>query len=253
MSSYNDIEIQACKKIIDWLDINKPHASTIYGCEGVVVSNNITPEMLIDRIKEQIPGFEIKPDETQPLPELSSKFEKPVRLISVSGISGAGKTTSGNILSSYGFKPIAFADSLKDVIAYLFSIPRQDLEGDDHESRLKRLSPLSYAPNYCIKRILQLMGTNVIRYFDDSIWFNHLLKRMDSYKIVVTDARYENEVKFISSLGGKPIRIDREIADLSVPEHSSEAQLPDHLFYKIFTNDETINDLEDKLYLEFVY
>lgn len=253
MTSYNDIEIQACKKVIDWLDINKPHASTIYGCEGVVVSNNITPEMLIDRIKDQIPYFEIKPDENQPLPKLSSNFEKPVRLISISGRSGAGKTTAGNFFKQYYFKTIAFADSLKDIVAYLFSIPRQDLEGDDHESRLKRLSPLSYAPAYCIKRVLQLMGTNVIRYFDDTIWLTHLLKRMDHHRIIVTDARYENEIRFISSLNGQTIRIDRKVTDLSVPEHSSEVQLPEHLFYSIIDNDMEIADLEEKLYSLFIY
>ena len=58
-------------------------------------------------------------------------------IIGLCGAQGSGKDTVANILvSKYGFVRISFATALKDVVAILFSWPREMLEGDTPESRI---------------------------------------------------------------------------------------------------------------------
>jgi hypothetical protein len=60
-------------------------------------------------------------------------------IIGLCGAQGSGKDTVANILiSEYGFVKLTFASTLKDVVAILFSWPRDLLEGLTEESRLWR-------------------------------------------------------------------------------------------------------------------
>lgn len=58
-------------------------------------------------------------------------------IIGLCGAQGAGKDTVGEILiNEYGFHKLSFASALKDMLAALFSWPRELLEGDTEESRI---------------------------------------------------------------------------------------------------------------------
>lgn len=57
-------------------------------------------------------------------------------IIGLVGLIGSGKSTTASILEEeYDFTPIAFADSLKDVLSAVFSWDRTLLEGTNKSSR----------------------------------------------------------------------------------------------------------------------
>lgn len=140
-------------------------------------------------------------------------------IIGISGFIGSGKDTVANYLvDNYGFEKDSFATTLKDIVAILFSWPRDLLEGNTKESRLwreqvdhwwaKELGIDNFTPRYA----LQLLGTNVLRkHFNEDIWLLTLKRRMENRKIIISDARFPNELHFIKKLGGKLIEVDGNV------------------------------------------
>lgn len=154
-------------------------------------------------------------------------------LISLSGVRGSGKDTIANhLVKEYGFKALSWADSLKDALSAIFGWDRAMLEGNNPQDRRKRSLPdewwekkLNWYNNPLYKEkhqrftpllAMTYVGTDIFRhYFDDNIWVNSLLKKIDNYprkaNIVVKDTRYPNEIEslkdkgafFITSLRGE--------------------------------------------------
>jgi len=139
-------------------------------------------------------------------------------LIGLLGRIDSGKgTVADELVNTYGFSQDSFAAALKDITAILFNWDRTMLEGNTPESREAREQVDSFwaeklcIPNFTPRLALQLLGTDVFRnHFHQDIW---VLSVMARYKkgdnVVISDARFPNEVQIIRDLGGRIIQVDR--------------------------------------------
>lgn len=140
-------------------------------------------------------------------------------IITISGWIGSGKDTVAQYLQShYDYKSISFAASLKDAISNIFGWDRDLLEGRTVESRRWRecvdvwWADRLNIPHLTPRWILQYWGTEVCRQgFHDEIWIASLENKLRKYShnVVISDARFPNELSVIKKLGGKSLRIVR--------------------------------------------
>ena len=140
------------------------------------------------------------------------------KIIGLMGFSGVGKDTAADILiEKHGYKKVAFADSLKDVVSAVFKWPRDLLEGKGKESREWRNKVDEYwskelgfviTPRIALEKI----GTDLFReHFDPNIWTLSTKKDIiiSSQDIIITDVRFQEEASLIKSLGGTLISIEK--------------------------------------------
>jgi len=144
-------------------------------------------------------------------------------IIGIVGHIGSGKDTVGNFITqSVGItgRTDSFAAPLKDLCSSIFGWPRHLLEGNTMESREFRETPDIFwtrktgIDNFTPRLALQLVGTDVLRdHFHNDIWINSLEYRLrkisDSDTVVVTDARFTNELDIIKHLCGTIIWVQR--------------------------------------------
>lgn len=142
-------------------------------------------------------------------------------VIGLVGFIGSGKDTVANILLENSCTRDSFAAPLKDLLSSVFGWPRELLEGDTTESRDFRETPDMFwsrklgIPNFTPRLALQLVGTDVMRdHFHKDIWLNSLEYRMRCKEsqgrcVVISDARFKNELTLIKSMGGKIIWVQR--------------------------------------------
>ncbi len=144
-------------------------------------------------------------------------------IIGIVGHMGSGKDTVGNFITeSLGSLSCSdsFAAPLKDLVSNIFGWPRYLLEGDTIESREFRETPDIFwtrktgIDHFTPRLALQLMGTDVLRdHFHNDIWINSLEYRLrkvpESKTVVVTDARFTNELDIIKQLCGTIIWVQR--------------------------------------------
>lgn len=142
-------------------------------------------------------------------------------IIGIVGHIGSGKDTVGNIITQHTQgRRDSFAAPLKDLCANIFGWERHLLEGDTIESREFRETPDIFwtrktgIDNFTPRLALQLMGTDVLRdHFHSDIWINSLEYRMrkvpSDKTVVITDARFTNELDLIKHLCGQIIWVQR--------------------------------------------
>ncbi len=189
-------------------------------------------------------------------------------LIGLVGFIGSGKGTVGDILEQRGFEKDSFAKPLKDACASIFGWPREYLEGDTEVSRKWREKPddfwsEKFGYKFSPRLALQLMGTEAGRnVFHPDIWVISLLNRSAGKNVVVTDVRFQNEIKHIQMNGGYVVRIVRgedppwfqKLSELKVQSerdafmqkrdvHQSEWDWVGTTFAHVIRNDSTLNEL----------
>jgi hypothetical protein len=139
-------------------------------------------------------------------------------IIGVTGFIGSGKDTVADYLCTFhGYKRVSFASSLKDAVSAVFGWDRSYLEGSTKASRYwrerkdewwsERLG-MEITPRW----VLQYWGTEVCRNgFHQDIWVASVENklRQTNENIVITDCRFENEIKSIKSIGGITLRVNR--------------------------------------------
>lgn len=142
-------------------------------------------------------------------------------VIGLIGFIGSGKDTVASRLIEQGAIRDSFATPLKDLTASVFGWPRNLLEGDTIESRDFRETPDMFwsrklgIPNFTPRLALQLVGTDVMRnHFHTDIWLSSLEYRLMQYNsspttVVISDARFRNELSLIKQMGGKVIWVQR--------------------------------------------
>jgi hypothetical protein len=139
-------------------------------------------------------------------------------LIGLLGRIDSGKgTVAKELVNTYGFRQDSFASTLKDATAALFNWDRAMLEGDTPESREAREQVDVFwaekldIPNFTPRLALQLIGTDVFRnHFHQDIWILSVMARYkDDENVVISDARFPNEVEAIREMGGRIIQVDR--------------------------------------------
>lgn len=195
------------------------------------------------------------------------------KLIGIVGFIGAGKDTAGQaLIDNFGFKKDSFAKSLKDVCASVFSWDRDLVDGTTAESRAWREEVDEFwakelnIPNFSPRLALQLIGTEVFRdNFNQDTWLLSVKARIakNDNNVVLTDCRFENEIRMIKDMGGSIIRVKRgedpdwmnlaknkEYAKLDEMRiHASEYNwvgMYNDIDFEI-TNDSTIEDLQENM------
>ena len=185
-------------------------------------------------------------------------------IIGLCGAQGSGKDTVANILiSEYGFIKLTFASTLKDVVAILFSWPRDLLEGLTEESRLWRENVDDFwseklsIPNFTPRKALQMIGTDLFRiHFNNDIWIsivenkiNTMLKNNPNTNIVISDCRFTNEFTLIKQFPDSHIIMILREKNKSINKlyHSSETEWVNYNFDAILQNDNSIDDLKPNI------
>ncbi len=139
-------------------------------------------------------------------------------LIGILGRMSSGKdTVAKELVETYGFRQDSFAATLKDITATIFGWDREMLSGSSPESRAFReevdewWSEKLGIPNFTPRLALQLLGTDVFRNnFHENIWVLSAMRRyQEGENVVISDARFPNEVQTIREMGGHIIRVDR--------------------------------------------
>ena len=141
-------------------------------------------------------------------------------IIGLTGFIGSGKDTVANMLCELGATQESFASPVKDVCASVFGWDRDLVEGDTIESRDFRETPDIFwtrklgIDNFTPRLALQLIGTEIMRdHFNSDIWISSLeyrLRKSSNDIIVISDARFQNELNLIKSMGGKVLTVVRE-------------------------------------------
>lgn len=139
-------------------------------------------------------------------------------LIGLTGPAGAGKTTlAKHLVERQEFFEVAFADPLKDMIAALFDVDREELEARylSAEAKEQPVAGIGMSPRY----LLQTLGTEWGRQLvHPDLWVMALHRRlawMENHlaegqrNVVVSDVRFENEAAMIRNAGGTVIRVKR--------------------------------------------
>lgn len=130
-------------------------------------------------------------------------------------------------------KHYAFASPLKEILVGLFNIPKESVYGTEEEKNAPTQYKWEDMPTkvkgksgYMSGReLLQYFGTDICRKMYSEVWTNRTItdiKNEESDLAVISDARFENEIKAVQAAGGKVIRLTRgETTD----GHSSETDL----------------------------
>ena len=136
-----------------------------------------------------------------------------MKLIGVIGPIGGGKDTIADyLIQRHGYKKLSFATRVKDVAAVAFGWERTLLEGDTLTSRAWREEVDAFW-NITPRQALQRIGTEMFRgHIADDFWLRIVEKQISESTakgIVITDCRFENEIRLIQRLGGTIIQVQR--------------------------------------------
>ena len=137
-------------------------------------------------------------------------------LIGLVGPIGSGKdTVAERLVTHHGYKRDSFAKSLKDAVSSMFNWNREMLEGNTTSSRHWREQPDKFWSKKMGKEVtprwvLQYFGTEVMRQgMYDAIWVDSVIGRYKGENTVVSDTRFQNEIKTIKAHGGKILLVKR--------------------------------------------
>lgn len=144
-------------------------------------------------------------------------------IIGVTGFAGAGKDTVGGILqANYGFKRLALADPIKDMLSVIGV--------DCHTRKTKD----EYNPRFYTspRRLMQTLGTEWAReMIHPDFWISILKDKMKeavARDYVITDIRMPNEAAWIRSVGQLWfVKRDSATAATHATEHGLASQRGD--------------------------
>lgn len=159
-----------------------------------------------------------------------------MNLIGITGFAGVGKDTLAEGLQLQGYRQYSFAGPLKAGCAELFGIPLDTFSNQDYKEEVHpywNISP---------RKIAQFVGTEFFRDqitkllpdLEQSFWISRLewelIQQYDSpdqVKVVISDVRFQDELDWIISKGGKIIHLTRPGRDgtVGLSNHRSESSL----------------------------
>jgi hypothetical protein len=187
-------------------------------------------------------------------------------LFGLNGFKGAGKDTIADYLvKEYDFTKLSFARLLKESAAALFGVPvdrweewkndpamevliQRNLNQEIGLARLRGEEPPLDLPHVrmTVREFLQRYGTEAHReIFGFDFWVDQALPEHANWQFgryVFSDARFENELDRIRSLGGRNIQVLRPSSDTG-DGHASEVRPPDHLIDYIIDNSGSMIEL----------
>lgn len=144
------------------------------------------------------------------------------------------------VFNNSEIKLYSFADELKRFCINVFGLSHEQCYGtEEKKNSLTNLKWLDI-PNKDVitiynrhnlmtaREVLQCFGTDIIRKMCDNAWINATINKIkeDNVKLaLICDGRFPNEIYAINGIGGKTIRLLRNVAGKDV--HSSETVLDD--------------------------
>lgn len=154
-------------------------------------------------------------------------------VIGITGYAQHGKNTVAEVLEEFGYRPVGFADRLRDLAYRLNPIAEIDYGGSEIRYR-EVLDKYGYeqakrVPEF--RRILQELGTGIRDELGPDVWVDALRRTLVAgQKYVITDVRFPNEAAMVKDTGGELWRVSRPGFDNGIgTEHASEmhvASLP---------------------------
>ena len=147
--------------------------------------------------------------------------------ICISGRFGTGKDTIADyIVNEYGYEKKAFADDMRLFLGSYMGVTKE------HKHYRKKM---------------QMCGTDIVRNLvDEEFWLNRLLEQIKHPLIVVSDARFINEVEGLKKQGFTIIRVvsDKIRREQIGTNHRSETELDDYnLWDYVIENNDSLEDL----------
>lgn len=138
-----------------------------------------------------------------------------MKIVGFFGFKGAGKDSGSQPFLEAGYKKMAFADSIKDMLSAIFVWDRDLLEGNTNESRVWRETVDTWwaeklnIPKFTPRRAMTYLGTDVMRkHVHDDLWLNSLHRKMlnrGGDRIVLTDLRHRHEINFAAKVCDSPL------------------------------------------------
>ncbi|HET7462267.1 MAG TPA: hypothetical protein VFJ82_13525 [Longimicrobium sp.] len=170
-------------------------------------------------------------------------------LISLAGVSGAGKDTAGAYLAErHGYVRVAVADPMKELMMRLFGLSREQLWGDERNVPCARLGRPP-------RELYQQFG-RACREIDADVWvkaFRHTVheRLARSERVVCTDVRMLAEARVVRELGGSVWHLRRAGAGapgaLSLDATETEVVAGFDGFDAVIDNDGSVADLHTRL------
>lgn len=166
-----------------------------------------------------------------------------MEIIALSGFARSGKDEAAKLLvEEFGFKQVAFADKLRDMLYQLNPIVKGMGRLDDDNTYLQDVINEYGWNGYKetihgteIRRLLQRLGTEAGRQtLWDSIWIDAALTGLpEDAKVVVSDARFFNEFDAVISRGGYVWRVERKGVG-PANDHASEMEAVGYDKFSLF-------------------
>lgn len=183
--------------------------------------------------------------------------------IAISGKAGTGKSTFTDLLikkyiekyKNQNYKSLAFADPLKEIAKIMAPDIADNCLYGPSEFRKTIVKSLSIHKEITVRELLNKIGTDFGRSLNPTIWidvFNeNVLRFQKEYEneqslLIVSDVRYENEMKYVINNGFYTIKIERT-TDYNI-NHSSETE-QEHFgdfFKKKILNNKNLEYLENQ-------
>lgn len=173
-------------------------------------------------------------------------------IIGIGGKKGSGKDTLAEyLITNNNFKRYAFGDPVKEVCKVLFDLSDDQLYGDKKDIYDNKLGVY---PRELFQKIGTEFGRNNIHELipnlkinKGDLWvdkFNNFYKKNKLINIVLTDVRFDSEIKSIKDKGGILIYIKRPNENIN-DNHLSEV-ISESNFDITINNDSTIDELYNK-------
>jgi hypothetical protein len=141
-------------------------------------------------------------------------------------------------------KLYSFADELKSFCINVLGLTYEQCYGTEEQKNSRTSLGWSNMPTYiepvgtCVtdfdprltaREVLQYFGTDIVRKMCDNAWVNATINKIRENKVklaLITDGRFPNEIDAINGIGGKTIRLLRNVAGKD--EHISETILDNY-------------------------
>jgi hypothetical protein len=190
-------------------------------------------------------------------------------IIVLSGFARSGKDTAGDVLvEEFGFRKVAFADKLREMLYQLDPVIGSGVEETDSGGyrsfnytiqdvfRREGVTWDNYKESkhkHEIRRLLQRLGTEAGRQtLWDTIWIDAALAgRQPDENIVITDGRFFSEFDAVRERGGKVWRIER-VGVGPQSDHASEIEAITYPYFdRRLVNAGTLEDFKQTIREEY--
>lgn len=168
-----------------------------------------------------------------------------VKLVGICGRSRVGKSTSAAIFARWGYRRVAFAAALKDVISRVFAGGKPMTEEMKGEICPLPVEVRGVEKMVTYGRLMQLVGQGMRTALGGNVWvrtlfdYDVLPALSAGQPVVVEDVRFPQEAAAIWMAGGIVIRVTRRIG----PAYSEGSSRPDILPDGRDSREEDVTDL----------